>query len=97
MVAWVFLRLLALIYLAAFVSLAVQIDGLLGSDGILPVRDFLETAFNQLGMSAYWQKPTVFWMDASDFALRRNLQNSLKQAELVAQRGPNRGVTTCSR
>ena len=70
MVTWVFLRLLALIYLAAFISLAVQIDGLLGSDGILPVRDFLGNAFNQLGLSAYWLIPTVFWMDASDFALR---------------------------
>ena len=70
MVAWVFLRLLALIYLAAFTSLAVQVDGLLGSDGILPVRDFLGSAFDELGMSAYWQIPTVFWMDASDSALR---------------------------
>ncbi|MCX7113899.1 MAG: lipase maturation factor family protein [Proteobacteria bacterium] len=70
MVAWVFLRLLALIYLAAFASLAIQVDGLLGSDGILPVRDFLGNAFNQLGLSAYWQMPTVFWMDASDSALR---------------------------
>ena len=66
MVAWVFLRLLALIYLAAFASLAVQVDGLLGSDGILPARDFLESAFNQLGLSVHWQIPTVFWMDASD-------------------------------
>ena len=35
---WVFLRLLGAIYLIAFVSLWVQVDGLLGSGGILPAR-----------------------------------------------------------
>src|SRR5207248_7253195 len=38
---WLFLRLIGLIYLTAFVSLGVQIKGLVGSKGILPARDFL--------------------------------------------------------
>ena len=35
---WIFLRLLGLIYLIAFMSLAVQVTGLVGAEGILPVH-----------------------------------------------------------
>jgi hypothetical protein len=34
---WLFIKGLALVYAAAFMSLAVQIDGLAGPDGILPL------------------------------------------------------------
>ena len=40
-VEWLFLRALAAIYLAAFASLAVQITGLIGERGILPVSRYL--------------------------------------------------------
>ena len=36
-VSWLFLRLLAIIYFSAFASMAVQIEGLVGSIGILPI------------------------------------------------------------
>jgi len=39
---WLFLRGLGLIYLIAFLSLWVQIEGLIGSKGLLPVRDRAE-------------------------------------------------------
>jgi hypothetical protein len=39
LVNWLFLRLLALIYFAAFTSLVGQVAGLVGADGILPVRE----------------------------------------------------------
>jgi hypothetical protein len=66
-----FLRGLALVYLAAFGSLAVQIDGLIGSRGILPAGEFFERAgrFLGVGPSAYWRLPSLFWLDASDRAL----------------------------
>ena len=38
-----FLRLLGIVYLIAFVSLWTQINGLVGDHGILPVKDFLAT------------------------------------------------------
>ena len=38
--AWIFLRGMGLIYLIAFASLSVQIKGLIGSNGILPISDF---------------------------------------------------------
>jgi len=67
----VFLRGLALVYLAAFGSLAVQLDGLIGSRGILPAAEFLERAgrFLGTGPAAYWRLPTLFWLDASDRTL----------------------------
>jgi hypothetical protein len=66
------LRGLGLVYLCAFGSLAVQLDGLIGSRGILPAREFLEGAGRMLGSgpAAYLRLPTVFWLDASDGALR---------------------------
>ena len=64
-----FLRLLALIYVAAFVSLATQIRGLAGSEGILPVSGYLDAALTHLGTRAYWQVPTLFWFSSSDTAL----------------------------
>lgn len=70
LVTWVFLRIVALIYLAAFASLAVQIRGLFGADGILSVGDYLDQAHEELGSAALWQIPTVFWFGASDAALQ---------------------------
>jgi hypothetical protein len=64
-----FLRALGLVYLAAFLSLRWQVAGLLGSDGLLPARSYLERASMMLGPSAGWQLPTLFWLDASDAAL----------------------------
>jgi predicted DCC family thiol-disulfide oxidoreductase YuxK len=37
---WLYLRLLALVYLAAFASFTVQAPGLIGPEGILPVQDY---------------------------------------------------------
>jgi len=64
-----FLRFLGIIYLIAFVSLWVQIDGLVGSQGISPAVSFLEAVDKQLGADAYWRVPTFFWLGCSDFAL----------------------------
>jgi hypothetical protein len=46
-----------------------QIDGLIGSGGISPAADFLVFAHDQLQSRAYWQVPTLFWLDASDRSL----------------------------
>jgi Lipase maturation factor/DCC1-like thiol-disulfide oxidoreductase len=69
LVSWVFLRLFGLIYVAAFASLGVQILGLIGHAGILPLGDFLVAARAALGGTAYWILPTLFWMNAGDTAL----------------------------
>ena len=68
-VRWLILRLLGLVYLAAFVSLWAQVDGLIGSQGIAPAAQYVAAAREQLGASGWRQLPTVFWWDASDAAL----------------------------
>src|SRR2546427_324054 len=49
---WLFLRLLGVIYFIAFVSLALQITGLVGEPGIPPARTFLVSAPPCAGPSA---------------------------------------------
>lgn len=68
--SWLFLRLIGLIYAVAFASLGVQILGLIGSDGILPLEPLMRETRQQLGSAAYHAMPTLFWIDASDTALR---------------------------
>ena len=63
---WLFLRLIGIIYLIAFVSLWSQIDGLVGHNGILPVADHLTTAGGPLGPERYWWLPTLCWFNTSD-------------------------------
>lgn len=67
---WLFLRGLALIYFIAFLSLAVQITGLAGPNGILPFYETLNYTHVQHGWLAWLRFPTVFWLDASDVALK---------------------------
>jgi len=64
-----FLRAVGLIFLIAFVSLWVQIDGLIGSNGITPVREFLPAARAQLGDGALSVLPTLCWLNSSDVVL----------------------------
>ncbi len=67
---WLFLRCLGLIFLSAFYSLAYQIHGLIGPDGILPARGYLEDVTRVfLGLGRFWYAPTFFWIGASDAAL----------------------------
>ncbi|HUJ23588.1 MAG TPA: lipase maturation factor family protein [Bryobacteraceae bacterium] len=70
LVSWLFLRGMGLIYLAAFVSFAVQAMGLIGSHGILPLSQFLGVLRSHLGADRYWRFPTVLWLDADDSAIQ---------------------------
>ena len=65
---WLLLRALGLIYFSAFFALLFQILGLVGSQGILPVQQFLE-ALKPLGESRYWLAPSLLWRNASDHTL----------------------------
>ncbi len=66
---WWFLRALGVTYIIAFGSAAVQIQGLAGAHGILPVSVFLARAAEALGSSAWTSVPTVFWLRSNDAAL----------------------------
>ncbi len=61
-----FLRALGFVYLIAFASLWVQVDGLIGANGIWPIKEVLPVAQAQLGSHAYSLLPTLCWFNASD-------------------------------
>jgi len=65
-----FFKALGLIYLIAFVSFGVQADGLIGAHGIQPAAAYLRAMHEALGAGVYWNVPTIFWLSASDLALR---------------------------
>ncbi len=69
LVSILFLRLIGVFYLIAFVSIGVQIEGLAGSQGILPFSQHLDYIETQTGIERYLQMPTVFWLNSSDMAL----------------------------
>lgn len=59
-----FLRALGVVYFIAFASLAVQMPGLYGSNGILPLADWMGR--QSLGIENVWAMPTLFWLNAGD-------------------------------
>jgi len=69
LISWLFLRGLALIYFSAFASMSVQIEGLIGENGILPIASKLVLIEQFYQQQKFWQMPTVFWLNASDLVL----------------------------
>ena len=63
-----YVRIMGLVYVAAFASLAVQMPGLVGPDGILPTELMIESARGH-GPSAWWSLPTHAWLSASSASL----------------------------
>lgn len=61
---WLFLRLLALVYLTAFTSFTWQAAGLIGSEGILPAAEFFAAVDRQYGPEKYALLPSLLWLDA---------------------------------
>jgi lipase maturation factor 1 len=66
---WIFLRALGLIYLSAFYSLARQILGLIGPDGILPAGEYLQAIAQSAGHARFWYAPTLLWFSSGSHAL----------------------------
>jgi predicted DCC family thiol-disulfide oxidoreductase YuxK len=69
LVSFLFLRLYGLITLLAFVSFAVQAQGLIGSRGILPLADLVDT-LARVGPQRFVLMPMVFWLNDSDAAIQ---------------------------
>ncbi len=78
--------LLALIYMAALLSLAPQIIGLVGADGILPIAsalDGVEAFAANEGLSRWQLLPSFVWWNASDEALRWHCRIGVGLAALL--------------
>ena len=68
---WLFFRLLGLVYVLAFWSLATQVIGLIGHDGILPAREYMDNArqffaAEHLWLARYRVLPTLCWLSTTD-------------------------------
>jgi hypothetical protein len=62
---WLFLRALGCIYFSAFFSLAFQIRGLIGPNGILPANEYLQAVAHTFGhVRGIWFAPTVLWFSS---------------------------------
>lgn len=79
----IFLRGLALVYLAAFLSMASQSVGLIGRQGLLPVHDFLTAARQQTSYPAH-HYPTLLWLNDSDATIDAICLGGAFAATLVA-------------
>ena len=70
LVNWLFLRGLALIYFSAFFSMAIQIEGLVGTNGILPIVAKFALIEQYYPEQKILYMPTIFWLNSSDFMLK---------------------------
>src|SRR5215468_193760 len=70
LVSFLFLRGYGLIYLAAFLSFAVQAQGLIGSHGIQPLAELTDAVAASAGRERFWLMPMVFWWSSSDMAIQ---------------------------
>ena len=59
-VSWLFQKLLAIIYVIAFWTFAVQARGLIGSQGIVPLARYLAAFHAQFGSASAWMALTVW-------------------------------------
>ena len=71
----IFLCLLGIIYLIAFTSLWTQVNGLVGDNGILPARGYMQSldrAANEghIGFKRYLAVPTLCWFRADNASLQ---------------------------
>ena len=58
-----------MLYAIAFASLGVQVQGLIGSQGILPAAEYLAAVKSSTGTSWFAAAPTLFWWWQGDGAL----------------------------
>lgn len=65
-VQWLFLKLLAGVYLLAFWSLKRQLAGLYGSRGLLPIGAYLMQLRQTLGRKDLLRVPSLFWFNSND-------------------------------
>lgn len=80
---WLFLRALAVIHFIAFGSLWLQLEGLIGPQGVLPAGGYLSAVREHLGGTAWAQLPTLFWWLGTDTALHAVCALGLLSAGLL--------------
>ena len=93
---WLFLRSLGLVFFSAFYSLAFQIRGLIGPEGILPAGEYLKRLGENSGHMAYWLAPTLLWLNSGPVALQVLCWSGLVASILLALNlWPRAAVAVC--
>ncbi|MGH7730549.1 MAG: lipase maturation factor family protein [Candidatus Eiseniibacteriota bacterium] len=82
--SWLFLRVLGVVFLIAFLSLWTQIIGLVGREGILPAEEALRSLRAVSGPERYWLVPTLAWAGAGDATLHGFCAAGVALAALLA-------------
>jgi hypothetical protein len=62
----IFIRLVSLVFLFAFIDSVLQFNYLIGENGCAPVRDFLNTAHSLYGSRAFFKFPGLFWISSTN-------------------------------
>jgi hypothetical protein len=82
---WLFLRALGGIYFSAFFSLAFQIRGLIGPNGILPASEYLPAVAHTFGHArGVWFAPTALWFSSGPHMLMVLCYTGLAASLLLA-------------
>src|ERR1017187_1311531 len=90
---WLFLRALGGIYFSAFFSLAFQIRGLIGPQGILPANKYLQAVAHSLGYSrGIWFAPTPLWLSSGPHVLTALCWTGMVASLLLALNAWPRGM-----
>ena len=79
---WLILRLLGIVYVFAFLGIALQGRPLLGEHGLTPITTYVER-LHAAGMT-FWDVPSVLWWGASDTAIQAWAYAGLAIAACVA-------------
>lgn len=67
---WIFLKLLGFSFLAAFWSLYIQIEGLYGDQGIIPMGEIFKGIKRSKRYTHFYYTPSIFWFSTSNRMLR---------------------------
>jgi hypothetical protein len=90
---WLFLRSLGVVFLVAFTSLGMQVIGLVGEHGIIPAAQLMANA--RAAHAPFWALPTLFWLSASNGALRLGVGAGLGLSLLLTFGVAQRYVLVC--
>src|SRR5215469_10637205 len=90
---WIFLRALGLIYFSAFYSLQFQVKGLIGINGLLPAKDYLQAVTSAVpSVLRLWYAPTLLWINSSDRMLMAIFWVGLIASVILVFNGWPRGM-----